>query len=98
MLIDVLRAVGLERMAQVDLGTRQNRHQSLSELVEDGAGGAGRGRAPHPRRPARRGAPGKLHIPGRSHFEPSVRSPKSAPAQSRWFVKYVRSPVVAGAG
>jgi len=32
MLIDVLRAVGLERMAQVDLGTRQNRHQSLSEL------------------------------------------------------------------
>ena len=32
MLIDVLRAVGLERMAQVDLGTRQNRHQPLADL------------------------------------------------------------------
>ncbi|MGI8563867.1 MAG: glucosyl-3-phosphoglycerate synthase, partial [Candidatus Dormibacter sp.] len=32
MLIDALRAVGLERMAQVDLGTRQNRHQSLQDL------------------------------------------------------------------
>jgi glycosyltransferase involved in cell wall biosynthesis len=32
MLIDVSRAVGLERMAQVDLGTRQNRHQPLSAL------------------------------------------------------------------
>lgn len=32
MLIDAYRAVGLERMAQVDLGTRQNRHQSLAEL------------------------------------------------------------------
>jgi glucosyl-3-phosphoglycerate synthase len=31
-LIDVLRAVGLERMAQVDLGTRQNRHQPLAAL------------------------------------------------------------------
>ena len=32
MLIDAYRAVGLERMAQVDLGTRQNRHQSLADL------------------------------------------------------------------
>ncbi len=32
MLIDVLNAVGLERMAQVDLGTRQNRHQPLAAL------------------------------------------------------------------
>jgi hypothetical protein len=32
MLIDAERAVGLERMAQVDLGTRQNRHQPLKEL------------------------------------------------------------------
>jgi glucosyl-3-phosphoglycerate synthase len=32
MLIDALRAVGLERMAQVDLGTRQNRHQPLAAL------------------------------------------------------------------
>ena len=29
-LIDAHRAVGLEAMAQVDLGTRQNRHQPLS--------------------------------------------------------------------
>ncbi|MDA0183634.1 glucosyl-3-phosphoglycerate synthase [Solirubrobacter phytolaccae] len=32
MLIDAYRAIGLERMAQVDLGTRQNRHQSLADL------------------------------------------------------------------
>jgi glucosyl-3-phosphoglycerate synthase len=32
MLIDAWRAVGLEGMAQVDLGTRQNRHQPLREL------------------------------------------------------------------
>jgi glucosyl-3-phosphoglycerate synthase len=32
MLIDAWRAVGLERLAQVDLGVRQNRHQSLREL------------------------------------------------------------------
>jgi len=32
MLIDALREVGLDRMAQVDLGTRQNRHQPLHAL------------------------------------------------------------------
>ncbi len=32
MLIDVLEQVGLGAMAQVDLGTRQNRHQSLASL------------------------------------------------------------------
>jgi hypothetical protein len=32
MLIDAWREVGIERMAQVDLGTRQNRHQSLRAL------------------------------------------------------------------
>jgi hypothetical protein len=32
MMIDVARTVGLEAMAQVDLGTRQNRHQPLREL------------------------------------------------------------------
>jgi hypothetical protein len=32
MLIDAHRLVGLERMAQVDLGTRQNRHQPLADL------------------------------------------------------------------
>jgi glucosyl-3-phosphoglycerate synthase len=31
-LIDAHRAVGLESMAQVDLGTRQNRHQPLAAL------------------------------------------------------------------
>jgi glucosyl-3-phosphoglycerate synthase len=33
MLIDVLDQVGLEGMAQVDLGTRQNRHQPLASLT-----------------------------------------------------------------
>jgi glucosyl-3-phosphoglycerate synthase len=32
MLIDVLQVAGLDRMAQVDLGTRQNRHQPLCDL------------------------------------------------------------------
>ncbi len=32
MLLDVLAAAGLQRMAQVDLGTRQNRHQPLADL------------------------------------------------------------------
>ena len=32
MLIDVLELAGLDRMAQVDLGTRQNRHQPLTDL------------------------------------------------------------------
>ena len=32
MLIDVFDQVGLAAMAQVDLGTRQNRHQSLASL------------------------------------------------------------------
>ena len=31
-MIDVLKVVGLEAMAQVDLGTRQNRHQPLRDL------------------------------------------------------------------
>lgn len=33
MLIDVLEEVGIDGMAQVDLGTRQNRHQELRELT-----------------------------------------------------------------
>jgi glucosyl-3-phosphoglycerate synthase len=33
MLIDVFTEIGLEGMAQVDLGSRQNRHQSLTELT-----------------------------------------------------------------
>jgi glucosyl-3-phosphoglycerate synthase len=34
MMIDVFSEVGLEGMAQVDLGTRQNRHQSLASLTK----------------------------------------------------------------
>ena len=33
MMIDVFAEVGLDGMAQVDLGTRQNRHQSLASLT-----------------------------------------------------------------
>jgi glucosyl-3-phosphoglycerate synthase len=33
MLIDVFAQVGLQGMAQVDLGTRQNRHQTLADLT-----------------------------------------------------------------
>ncbi|MGH3165090.1 MAG: hypothetical protein ACRDN0_04235, partial [Trebonia sp.] len=33
MMIDIYAEVGLEAMAQVDLGTRQNRHQSLADLT-----------------------------------------------------------------
>jgi len=32
MMIDTVRTVGIDAMAQVDLGTRQNRHQSLRDL------------------------------------------------------------------
>lgn len=32
-LIDILRGAGLPAMAQVDLGSRQNRHQSLWDLT-----------------------------------------------------------------
>ena len=32
LLIDTLRRVGLAAMAQVDVGTRQNRHQPLADL------------------------------------------------------------------
>jgi glucosyl-3-phosphoglycerate synthase len=32
MLIDVYKEVGLDAMAQVDIGTRQNRHQALADL------------------------------------------------------------------
>jgi len=32
MMIDVYKVVGLNAMAQVDIGTRQNRHQALADL------------------------------------------------------------------
>jgi len=34
MLIDAWRQVGIERMAQVDLGSKRNSHQSLAALAE----------------------------------------------------------------
>jgi glucosyl-3-phosphoglycerate synthase len=34
MLVDAWRAVGIERMAQVDLGSKRNSHQSLAALAE----------------------------------------------------------------
>ena len=42
MLLDALALRGLDAIAQVDLGTRQNRHQPLRELGRDGDGGHGR--------------------------------------------------------
>ena len=75
MLIDAARAVGLERMAQVDLGTRQNRHQPLARPLADGARGARRGRAAHPRRAhARAAAPPDARPTSRS----APHSPTSA--------------------
>ena len=71
MLIDVLRAVGLERMAQVDLGTRQNRHQplhALSAMALEVLAAAER--RVHGDRSS--GRPGPLLVPRGSDFE--VRS------------------------
>jgi glucosyl-3-phosphoglycerate synthase len=57
-MIDVLKMVGLDAMAQVDLGTRQNRHQPLRDL------------SPHVLLGAADGL--KAHAPGRT-TEPSTR-------------------------
>ena len=80
MLIDVLRAVGLERMAQVDLGTRQNRHQPLRRPLADGARGARRGRAPRARRDA---VPGPLLIPTGRRLRGPRGAHRRAPAAGR---------------
>ncbi len=51
-LIDAFRLAGLDALAQVNLGVRQNRHQSLRVLERGGLCGDGRGRAPlRPPRP-----------------------------------------------
>ena len=70
MLIDAYREVGLERMAQVDLGTRQNRHQPLRELSAMAlAVLATAERRIHGRRRADAAAPGPLLVPGADGFE-----------------------------
>ncbi len=71
MLIDAYRAVGLDRMAQVDLGTRQNRHQPLRDLSAMAlAVLATAERRIHGRRRADAAAPGPLLVPGEDGFEP----------------------------
>ena len=70
MLIDVLRAVGLERMAQADLGTRQNRHQPLRELSAMAlAVLAAAERRVHGEEALAAAAPGPLLVPGPAGFE-----------------------------
>ena len=54
-MIDVLKVVGLEAMAQVDLGTHQNRHQPLRDLPHG---------LLHPSRGRRAHAPGGTPEPG----------------------------------
>ena len=73
MLIDALRAVGLERMAQADLGTRQNRHQSLQDLGAMAlAVIAAAERRIHGAERVEAAAPGPLLVPAGDRFE--VRS------------------------
>ena len=70
MLIDAYREVGLERMAQVDLGSRQNRHQPLRDLGAMAlAVLATAERRIHGRRRADAAAPGPLLVPGEDGFE-----------------------------
>ena len=70
MLIDALRAVGLERMAQVDVGTRQNRHQSLQELSAMALEVlAAAERRIHGAERVEAAAPGPLLVPSGGRFE-----------------------------
>ena len=66
MLIDAQRAVGLERMAQVDLGTRQNRHQPLRRAL---AGWRSRCSPRPSAAPTATTAPGPLLVPTHDDFE-----------------------------
>ncbi len=73
MLIDVERRIGLERMAQSDLGTRQNRHQSLRELSAMALGVlAAAERRVHGEEALHAAAPGPLLVPDGAGFR--VRS------------------------
>ena len=70
MLIDVLELAGLDRMAQVDLGTRQNRHQPLSDLSAMAlAVIAAAERRIHGEQSIAAAAPGPLWVPRGSDFE-----------------------------
>jgi glucosyl-3-phosphoglycerate synthase len=70
MLIDVLELVGLDRMAQVDLGTRQNRHQPLSDLSAMAlAVITAAERRIHGERSIAAAAPGPLWLPHGRDFE-----------------------------
>ena len=73
-LIDALRACSLEALAEVDLGTRLNRHQPLRDLERDGAGGAVGGPAPGAAPEALEAlAPGRMLLPGREGDDPEIR-------------------------
>jgi glucosyl-3-phosphoglycerate synthase len=70
-LIDVLREAGLPAMAQVDLGTRQNRHQPLGDLTRMSStvlrALARRVRMPEPEMPGQV-APGLCPLPRRDIY------------------------------
>lgn len=70
MMIDTLRAVGIDAMAQVDLGTRQNRHQSLRSLsaMAHAVLVAASARV-HGRETIEGFAPGPLALPGAEDIE-----------------------------
>jgi glucosyl-3-phosphoglycerate synthase len=69
MMIDVERGIGLERMAQSDLGTRQNRHQPLSDLTAMALGVlAAAERRVHGEEALSAAAPGPLLVPDGAGF------------------------------
>ncbi len=70
MMIDTLRTVGIDAMAQVDLGTRQNRHQPLRDLsaMAHAVLVAASTRI-HGREPIEAFGPGPLALPGGGTIE-----------------------------
>ena len=64
-LIDALRHAGLDALAQVDLGERRNAPPAAARAERDGVRGAGRRRAPHPRRGRGRRAAARAAARGR---------------------------------
>ena len=74
MMIDSLRLVGLDALAQVDLGVRQNRHQSLRELTAMAyAVMVAAARRIHGHRMIESYGPGPLMIPSDEGFDFEVR-------------------------
>ena len=93
MMIDVYQQVGLDGMAQVDLGTRQNRHQPLASLTRmssvvlrtvaarEGLAAGHRRRRPGRGRARPVGAPPAGHLPARGGDQrrpPPRRAPQRA--------------------